>query len=184
MVTDVPVAPRVPLSAPSAPTATLPKLRLAGVTDNWPCAASVPESAMFSGELAAVDTTVSMPLAELADAGAKVTVNVRFCFGESVSGKLSPLTEKPAPLTFAAEMVTADPPMLVTVSERPAVLLFCTVPKESVDDVAARLEGVLDPVEPVGDIPRHPVSSAIPAATTRVPIETLMQPRYDKETRK
>jgi hypothetical protein len=81
-------------------------------------------------------------------------------------------------------MVTADPPMLVTVSERPAVLLFCTVPKESVDDVAARLEGVLDPVEPVGDIPRHPVSSAIPAATTRVPIETLMQPRYDKETRK
>jgi hypothetical protein len=130
---------------------------------------------MFSGELAALDTTVSMPLAEVADAGAKVTVNVRLCFGESVSGKLSPLTAKPAPLTFAAEIVTADPPMLVNVSERPAVLLFCTVPKESVDDAAARLEGGLVPVEPVVDIPRHPVSSAIPAATTRVPI----QPQYD-----
>lgn len=34
MVTDDPVAPRVPFSEPFAPTTTLPKLRLAGETDN------------------------------------------------------------------------------------------------------------------------------------------------------
>jgi hypothetical protein len=54
----------------------------------------VPESAIFSVELSAVDTTASVPLVEPVDAGAKVAVNVTLCFGESVVGKLSPLTEK------------------------------------------------------------------------------------------
>ena len=36
----------------------------------------------------------------------------------SVSGKFNPLIENIAPVKFAAEMVTADPPVLVKVSER------------------------------------------------------------------
>jgi len=153
MVTDDTVAARVPLSELPAPIVTLPKLRLAGEIANWPCGASDPESVMLSGELAAVDTTVSLPLAEVADAGANVTVNVRLCSGERTSGKLSPLTEKPAPLTLAAEMVTVDPPVLVSVSERSKVLLFCTVPKASVDAATDRVEGGVNFVELVEVIP-------------------------------
>ena len=99
---------------------------------------------MSSVELSAVDTTASVRLAEPADAGAKVSVNVRLWFGVSAVGKLSPLTEKPVPLMFASEIVTADPPVLVNVSERLELLLFCTLPKESVDDDAAKVEPALE----------------------------------------
>jgi len=33
-------------------------------------------------------------------------------------GKVNPLTEKAAPVKFACEMVTVDPPVLVSVSDR------------------------------------------------------------------
>jgi hypothetical protein len=103
-------------------------------------------------------------------------VNVTLCFGESVVGKLSPLTEKPVPLMFAAEIVTADPSVLVNVSERLELLLFCTLPKESVDDDAARVE---PPLEPPGATPWQPVSSAIPVAIKR----ELIKQRRDRKTR-
>jgi hypothetical protein len=147
MVTDAPLASRVPFSEPLAPTTTLPKSKLAGETDSWPCAVPVPESAMLSGELSAVDTTERLPLLDPVAVGAKVIVNVTLCFGERVIGTLSPLTAKPAPLMSAAEMVTFDPPVLVKVSESLALLLFCTLPKESVDDDAASVE---PPLEPAG----------------------------------
>jgi hypothetical protein len=51
---------------------------------------------------------------------------------------------------FAAEIVTADAPVLVNVSERLVLLLVCTLPKESVDDDAARVE---IPLEPTGSQP-------------------------------
>jgi hypothetical protein len=35
-----------------------------------------------------------------------------------VRGKLNPLTEKAAPVKFAAEMVTDDPPVLVSNSDK------------------------------------------------------------------
>jgi hypothetical protein len=34
-----------------------------------------------------------------------------------VRGKVNPLTEKTAPVKFACEMVTVDPPVLVSVSD-------------------------------------------------------------------
>ncbi|HEX9110082.1 MAG TPA: hypothetical protein VF845_01290 [Terriglobales bacterium] len=105
-----------------------------------------------------------MPLAEPVAVGAKVTVNVTLCFGESVIGKLNPLAEKPVPLTFAAEIVTAVPPLLVNFSERLELVLFCTLPKESVDDEAASVEL---PLEMPEAIPWQPLSSAIPAAINR-----------------
>jgi hypothetical protein len=76
---------------------------------------------------------------------------------------------------FAAEIVTADPPVLVNVSERLVLLLACTLPKESVDDDAARLE---IPLEPKGANPWQPVSSTIPAAIKR---EGKKQ-RHDRRT--
>jgi hypothetical protein len=138
MVTEDPVAPKVPLRDPLAPTTTLPKLRLAGASDNWPCAVPVPESAILSDELFAVETTASVPLVVPVALGPKVTVNVTRCCGDNVIGRLSPLTEKPMPLMFACEIVSADPPVLVSVSERLELLVVRTLPKESVDDDAAR----------------------------------------------
>jgi hypothetical protein len=154
----------VPFSEPLAPTTTLPKFKLTGETDNWPCAVPVPESAILNGELSAVDTTARLPLLDPVAVGAKVIVNVTLCFGERVVGTLSPLSEKPAPLMLASEMVTVDPPVLVNVSERLALLLFCTLPKERVDDDAASVEPVW---EVLGVKLWQPVSSAIPAAIKR-----------------
>jgi hypothetical protein len=39
-----------------------------------------------------------------------------------VRGKVSPLIEKAAPVKFACEMVTVDPPVLLSVSDRLALL--------------------------------------------------------------
>jgi hypothetical protein len=145
MVTDDPLALRVPFSAALAPTTTFPKLRFPGAMDNWPWAISAPESAIFTVE-AAVDTTVSVPLAEPAAAGVKVTVNVTLCFEESVIGKVSPLIEKPEPLMVTSEIVTEVVPVLVSESERLELLLFCTLPKESVEAEGANDELGLEPL--------------------------------------
>jgi hypothetical protein len=75
-VTDAPLAFRLPGSAALDPTTTLPKLRLAGDTDNCPGAVPVPESAILSVELDAFDTTDRFPLAAPALVGVKVAVNV------------------------------------------------------------------------------------------------------------
>lgn len=103
---------------------------------------------MLRVELSAVDTTASVPLADPVAAGAKLTVNVTLCFGESAIGKLSPLSVKLAPLTFASEMDTDDPPVLVRVSERLELLLFCTLPKERVAEDGARVAPPLEPEPP------------------------------------
>ena len=117
-VTDAPLAVRLPLSAELAPSTTLPKLRLVGDTANVPAAVPVPESAMLSGEFDAFDTTDRLPLAAAALAGVKVAVNVTLWFAVRVAGRVSPLIEKPVPLKFACEMVTDDPPVLVSVSDK------------------------------------------------------------------
>jgi hypothetical protein len=56
---------------------------------------------MLSGELDASDTIDTVPLAEPAPVGAKVTVKVTLWFEDSVAGKVNPLTEKTAPETLA-----------------------------------------------------------------------------------
>src|SRR5208282_1828981 len=122
-VTDAPLAIRLPPSAELVPSTTFPKLRLVGDTANWPVAVPVPESAMLSGEFDAFDTTDKLPLAAPALVGVKVAVKVTLWFVVSVTGKVSPLTEKTAPVTFACVMVTDDPPVLVIVSDKFALLL-------------------------------------------------------------
>ena len=122
MVTDAPVAFKLPVSEELEPTTTLPKLREAGDTANWPAAVPVPESAMESGELEAFETIETLPLAALALVGAKVTENVTLWVDGSVMGKVNPVTEKDVPVTLAADIVTEDPPVLVTVSDLLLVL--------------------------------------------------------------
>jgi hypothetical protein len=126
--------------------------------------------------LSAVDTTASVALVLPEDAGANVTVNVTLWFGESVIGKLSPLTLKAAPLTLVDEMVTVDPPVLVKVSERFELLPFCTLPKESAAGDAARVLALL---EPLGANPWQPVSSATPLTIMK---REVMKQRRDRKT--
>jgi hypothetical protein len=115
-VTEAPLAVRVPLSAELDPSVTLPKLRLLGETAKVPAAVPVPESAMLSGELEAFDTTDKLPPAAPALVGLNVAVKVTLWFAVRVIGKVNPLIEKTAPVTFACVMVTDDPPVLKRVT--------------------------------------------------------------------
>lgn len=117
IVTDAPVAFRLPLSAELDPSTTFPKFNDAGETANCPGVVPVPERAMESGELDAFETIDTVPLAEPALVGAKVTVNVTLWLEDRVVGNVNPLTEYAAPVTLAWDMVTADPPVFVTVSD-------------------------------------------------------------------
>jgi hypothetical protein len=121
-VTDAPLAVRLPLSAELCPSTTLPKLRLVGDTARVPRAVPVPESAILSVGLLAFDTIERLPLAAAAVVGVKVTVKVTLWFAASVAGNVSPVTEKTAPVRFAAEIETVVPPVLVTVSDRLVLL--------------------------------------------------------------
>jgi hypothetical protein len=121
-VTDPPLAVKLPLSAEFEPIVTFPKLRAVGDTANWPAAVPVPERAMPSGEFDAFDSTDRLPLAAPALAGVKVAVNVTLWPAVRVRGTVSPLTENAAPVKFACEMVTVDPPVLVRVSDKCVLL--------------------------------------------------------------
>lgn len=59
-----------------------------------------------------------------------------------MTGKVNPLIEKAAPVTFACEMVTDDPPVFVTVSDRFVVLPTWTLPNASVVGFAVSVPGV------------------------------------------
>ena len=97
---------------------------------------------MFSGEFGAFDTTDRLPLAAPALVGANVAVNVTLWLDVSVRGKLNPLIEKTAPVTFACVMVTDDPPVLVRVSDKFALLLTWTLPNARLVGLAPRAPGV------------------------------------------
>lgn len=75
-VTAAPLAVRLAPRAELDPTLTLPKASVVGETARVPAAVPVPESAMASGELDAVETTEMDPLAASAEVGVKVAVKV------------------------------------------------------------------------------------------------------------
>ena len=76
------------------PTATVPKLMLAGLAVNCPLAGldPVPLSPTVSGEFDASLLTVIVPAKLPATAGANVAVKVAVCAGFKVTGTDSPLT--------------------------------------------------------------------------------------------
>ena len=63
-----------------------------------------------------------------------------------VTGRVSPLTEKPAPLGVACEIVTADPPVLVRVSDLLLLLPTGTLPN-------AKLAGLGESVPAATPVP-------------------------------
>lgn len=122
IVTDAPVAVRLPVSAAFEPTVTLPKLRLVGETANVPEAVAVPESAIPSG-FGAFEATDRLPLAVMVLVGVNVTLKVTLCPAVRLIGRaLKPLIENCAPVKLTWEIVTGDPPVLVSVSDKFALL--------------------------------------------------------------
>lgn len=115
-VTFAPLAVRVPDAVPLRLTNTLPSAIGAGVTAKVPDTVEpVPERATVNVGFEAFDVTVSVPLALPAEAGAKVTLKLALCPAASVA-EVDPLKVNPVPLTATLEMVTVEPPVLVTVS--------------------------------------------------------------------
>jgi hypothetical protein len=77
----------------------------------------VPEAERFKVGFEAFEVKVAVPLAELADCGAKLTETVEVCPAAKVKGKLIPVMEKPVPEMTACEIVMLAPPVFVRVAD-------------------------------------------------------------------
>lgn len=94
----------------------------------------MPDKAIPSEGLLASEVRVNVPLALPEEDGAKDTLKVTLCPADKVVGKDSPRTLNAAELELAPEIVTLEPPELVTVSDFEVLFPTCTEPKD-------RLEG-------------------------------------------
>lgn len=111
-----PVLVRVSCWLPLFPTAILPKLMVEMLALSIPGVWPLPESATASEELEASLAILRVPVLLPPEAGANCRLKLALCPGASVMGRLSPETLKPDPVVDTCEIVTLDPPELVTVS--------------------------------------------------------------------
>ena len=88
-----------------------------------------PLSVMVVGELVAVLTTKTLPVTLPEAAGANVTFMVVEAPGLRMSPIEMPLTLKPAPERVTLEMLTTEPPELVSVTDCVLLLPTFTFPK-------------------------------------------------------
>jgi hypothetical protein len=112
------------------PTATLPKLKLAGLTVSCGVVAASPVPLRLTSVVAFEEELLliaSRPVTVPVAVGANRTRSVTVWRGFKVTGKLAPETVKPRPVTAAALMVTGAVPVEVSVrgcaDEEPTVTL-------------------------------------------------------------
>ena len=110
----VPVFVTVKVSDFVCPSTTLPKLKLAGETDN-PACVPVPLSAILSDGFDALLVIVIDPLALPDAVGVNVVVSVILEDAFTVTGAVAPVTVYAPPATEMAVMFTAVVPMLLTI---------------------------------------------------------------------
>ena len=139
---EAPVLVNVSESVWLLPNVTLPKPRLLGLELSAPGATPVPVTGTVRVGLDAVDVMVMLPLATPADAGVNVTLSVALCPAVNVTGAVMPVRVNPAPLIPTCEIVTLDPPVFVTVSERDCLLPTITLPKLRLVGLGLRTPGV------------------------------------------
>jgi hypothetical protein len=118
MTLDPPVLVTVADKTRLLPTCKLPKARLVGLDPNAPAATPVPARGMVSAGFDPFDVMVTLPLSLPADCGVKLTLKLVLCPAPSVNGVVIPLKLKPVPLIPICEMMTLDPPVLVTVPDK------------------------------------------------------------------
>lgn len=111
------------------PTVTLPKLRLVGFEPSAAGVTPVPDNGMVRVGFGAVEVTVRLPLTLPPEVGVNVALKLALCPAVSVSGVVIPLSVNPVPLIPSWEIVTLEPPVLVTVPERDCLLPTVTMPK-------------------------------------------------------
>ena len=115
------------------PTCSLANERLVGFAANVPGDSPVPDRGTLRLGFDPLDVTLRLPLAAPPAAGANATVNGVLCPAFSVTGIVSPLRLKPAPLAVAAVMVRPVSPELVSVPESDFEFPVCTPPKLKLD---------------------------------------------------
>ncbi len=110
------------------PTVTLLKLTLVGITEIWGCT-PLPLSEIVAGELVALLTTLRLPVALPAVAGAKLTVSVKLWPAARVMAPEKPLTANPAPVMATCEMLTLAVPVFVSATPLEAEVPTRILPK-------------------------------------------------------
>src|SRR2546422_7453237 len=119
---------KVRFCTPVLPTSTLPKLTLGGVTESWGCT-PVPLRAMGLGELGALLMSETLPDTLPVAVGANCTLNVLDCPAGRVTGNVSPLMLKPAPVKVPCAMVRLALQTFVNETRCNLVLRTITLPK-------------------------------------------------------
>lgn len=89
-------------------------MTLAGLAPKVPTASPAPDNGKVA--VATLLVKATLPLALPLVCGANVTVRLELCPGASVTGKVNPLTLKPAPEGVALVIVTLLPPEFVMVA--------------------------------------------------------------------
>lgn len=89
----------------------------------------VAESETRPGELLALLATERLPVMLPLVAGSKITLKVVFCPAARIRGKVGPLTENPAPVIAAWEIVMLVVPVLVATAGKVLLLPIVTFPK-------------------------------------------------------
>jgi hypothetical protein len=111
------------------PVWTLPKPRLVGAALSAPADGAVPDNPIFKVGSDALLAIARLPVRVPLPWGAKLTLKLVLWPAVSVRGRLSPLIANADPVTVACEIVTLEPPELVSVPDRLLLLPACTVPK-------------------------------------------------------
>ena len=120
----------------------MPKLKLAGFDPRVPAVTPVPDRAIVSVGLEAFELTVTVPVAAAAVVGANVTLKLALWPAAKVTGAVIPLRVNPVPVMLTWDIVTLDPPVLVTVSERDLLVPTVTLPKARLVGFDARVPAV------------------------------------------
>ena len=130
-VTLAPLAVKLPEAFLLVPTTTLPMPRLLGLIPSCAVAVAVPvpDKGIVRIELGAFDVIVTLPPALAAVVGEKLTLNVALCPAARLSGAVIPLKLNPSPLAAISEMVTLEPPVLVSFSDKLDLFPTWTLPK-------------------------------------------------------
>jgi hypothetical protein len=131
---EVPVEVKVKACVVAVFVVTLPKLRLAALAVSCGASGAVPAPVnpiKVVPPAKALLFMVSFPVATPTEVGLNITCSVTDWFGVSVTGRLLPWIEKPAPVIEARSTVADDVPVDVSVNVRIAEEFAVTFPKSS-----------------------------------------------------
>jgi len=145
-----------------------------------------PVKGMASGEPGALLVIEMLPLAVAADAGANAAVKVVLWPALRVSGTVSPVRLKPAPVAAAAEIVMLAVPEFISVIVWEPLLPTKTFPKLKLAGLAERDPWVPEPVKAIVDgepgallvIEIDPVAPVVAEAGVNVELKLVLCPAF------